>query len=439
MSRKPWRALALCLLLLAPLAAEVRPLTILHTNDLHARLQPVDSRHGGFAYVASVLRRERAGCTSCILLNAGDLVQGTPVSTIFQGLPVYEIGNLFGFDASTLGNHEFDYGWMQARKFLQTARYPIVTANLLDPTGRPFTPKPYVILNAAGLRVAVIGALTETLDTLTMPRQLDGCRTTPLVAAVRRYAAELKAQSDLIVVLAHVTPEEESELLKAVTEAPVFVTGHLHDGMREARVQDGRILVRVASYGVEVGRLDLQVDTEKKAPVKWNWKRIPVDPAARTPAPDVAAQVERWESQVSARVDRPLAMAPRRLEKRDVIRMMEQAMRDEARADFAFINAGAVREAMPQGQWLERHIWNLMPFDDDVVVGTFKGRDLPRVVLQGRRVDPAGDYRLAVTDFIAANQQSDENLRTRGLKFPENTGLLRDLLIDWCRKRKVID
>src|ERR1035441_2986000 len=82
-------ALALALLACAPLAAEVRSLTILHTNDLHARLSPREPRRRAFAYVAAAIRRERAHCNDCILLNAGDLVQGSPVSTIFHGLPVY--------------------------------------------------------------------------------------------------------------------------------------------------------------------------------------------------------------------------------------------------------------------------------------------------------------------------------------------------------------
>src|SRR5579883_3669173 len=110
--------------------AEVRTLTILHTNDLHARISPLDNHHGGFAYVAAAIRRERANCTDCILLNAGDLVQGSPVSTIFHGLPVYQIGNLLGFDAATLGNHEFDYGWEQARRFTAAANFPIVSAKI---------------------------------------------------------------------------------------------------------------------------------------------------------------------------------------------------------------------------------------------------------------------------------------------------------------------
>ncbi len=122
------RSLALALLVAAPLAAEIRQLTILHTNDLHARLMPLSDGRGGFAYLAATIRRERSNCDHCILLNAGDLVQGTPVSTLFHGLPVYEIANMLGYDAGTLGNHEFDYGWLQARKFVQTAKYPIVSA-----------------------------------------------------------------------------------------------------------------------------------------------------------------------------------------------------------------------------------------------------------------------------------------------------------------------
>ena len=88
---------------------DIRSLTILHTNDLHAQLVPTAEGLGGFAYLAAEVRLQREGCTSCIFLNAGDMVQGTPVSTIYRGAPVYELANLLGFDAASFGNHEFDY------------------------------------------------------------------------------------------------------------------------------------------------------------------------------------------------------------------------------------------------------------------------------------------------------------------------------------------
>ena len=430
---------ALALLVCAPLAAEIRSLTILHTNDLHARLTPLEDRQGGFAYLAAEIRRERANCSDCILLFAGDLVQGSPVSTIFHGLPVYEIANLFGFDAATLGNHEFDYGWMQVRKFIQTANYPMVSANLVGAAGQLFTSQPYAILNVNKLRVAVIGAMTDTLRELSQPQLLGEWHTLPVVATARKYAAELEAKSDLVVLLGHITGQEETEFLNTAPEIPVLVTGHIHSGLDQAESHDGRVLVRVKGYGVELGRLELKVDTEKKAPVSWTWKRIPVDSSKIEPAADVTREVKRWEDEVAARVDQPLAVSKRQFTNVEVKGLIERAMRDETGADFAFMNLGGVRDIVPQGQLKVRNIWDIMPFDNTVVVGTFKGRELPLVVLGDRKVDPDREYTLAVSNFTAENQGTAGNLRTTGLKFPHEVGLLRDMLVDWFRKQKVIE
>jgi 2',3'-cyclic-nucleotide 2'-phosphodiesterase (5'-nucleotidase family) len=433
------RVIALALLACAPLAAEIRSLTILHTNDLHARLSPLEDKQGGFAYYAAAIRRERANCTDCILLNAGDLVQGSPVSTIFHGLPVYEIANLFGFDAATIGNHEFDYGWMQVRKFIETAKYPVVSANLVGANGQLFTQQPYVILNVNKLRVAVIGAMTDTLRGLSQPQLLGEWHTLPVVATARKYAAELREKSDLVVLLGHITGEEEMQFLNTAPEIPVLVTGHIHTGLNQAISRDGRVLVRVKGYGAELGRLELKVDTEKKAPVSWTWKRIPVDSTKIEPAADVAREVKRWEDEVAARVDQPLAVSKRQFTKLEVKRLIEQAMRDQTGANFAFMNLGGVRDLVPKGQLKVRNIWDIMPFDNMVVVGTFKGRELPKVVVGDRQVEPDREYTLAVSDFTAANQGGADSLRATGLQFPNQVGLLRDLLVDWFRKKQVIE
>ena len=435
--KRSW--LALFLLFCASAPGEVRPLTILHINDIHAHLSPSDQGLGGFAYLATAIRRERANCPECILLNAGDLVQGTPVSTIFHGLPVFEVANLLGFDAATLGNHDFDYGWMQARKFIETANYPMVSANVVGADNRLFAPQPYVVLNVNHLRVAVIGALTDDMRNLSTPKLMEEWHTIPVIATVRRYAAELKDKSDLIVLLGHLTGEEEKEFLESVPEIPVIVTGHLHNGLEREMTRDGRVLVRVKGYAEELGRLDLKVDTEKKAPVSWTWKRIPIDASKIEPAADVAPLVKRWEDEVTARVDRPLAVSRKNFNHAEVKALIEQAMRDETGADFAFMNLGGVRDELPEGQLLERHIWDIMPFDNLVVIAKVKGSDLPAVVLGGRKPDPGREYTLAATDFTAANQSAPSELRTTGLKFGDDVGLLRDLLIDWCRKKKVIE
>jgi hypothetical protein len=98
-----------------------------------------------------------------------------------------------------------------------------------------------------------------------------------------------------------------------------------------------------------------------------------------------------------------------------------------------------VRDSLPEGQLLERAAWNIMPFDNRVVFGVFKGRELPEVVTEGKKIDPDKEYKLAVSDFTAANQSAGGQLRSKGLVFPEDRGLLRDALIELIRKRKVIE
>jgi 2',3'-cyclic-nucleotide 2'-phosphodiesterase (5'-nucleotidase family) len=305
--------------------------------------------------------------------------------------------------------------------------------------GKLFTTQPYVILKVNGLRVAVIGAMTDDLINLTTPQLMGEWHAAPVFATVRKYAAELRGQSDLIVLLAHITGAEEMQFLNNAPEIPILVTGHLHNGLKQAVTRDGRILVRVKSYGEEIGRLELKVDTEKRAPVSWTWKRIPVDATALQPETAVASQVQYWEEQVKQRVDQPLAVTRRNFTKSQVRDLMERAMRDQTGADFAFVNLGGVRDTLPAGQLLVRNIWDIMPFDNRVVFGKFKGRDLPRVVVGDRHVDAEREYTLAVTDFTAANQGAEEQLQSKGLVFMGDGGLLRDLLVDWFRKKKVIE
>jgi 2',3'-cyclic-nucleotide 2'-phosphodiesterase (5'-nucleotidase family) len=353
-------------------------------------------------------------------------------------MPIYEIANLLGFDASTLGNHDLDYGWQQTRNFIEMAKYPIVSSNLVDTSGKLLTPAPFVILRVNGLRVAVIGAMTNDLKNLSTPRLLGPFHTAPVVETVRKYAVELRDKSDLIVVLGHLTGDEEKQILESAPEIPVTVSGHIHKGLDGPIVQDGRLVVRVKSYAEELGRLELQVDTVKKAPVSWKWRHIEIDSTKIAPDAKVAQMVKHWEDEVTAKVDQPLAVSKKAFGKPELKKLMEQAVRDETGADFAFMNQGGVRDTLPEGQILVRNIWNIMPFDNQVVIGKFKGRDLPKVVVGYGQVDPDREYTLAVSDFTAANQATAENLRVTGLEFPKDAGLLRDLLLDWFRKKKVV-
>jgi len=345
------RRLLSLLLCVVPLAAQIKPLTILHSNDLHAHLLPDDRDNGGFARLATEVRRQKAQCAACLYLNAGDLVQGTPVSTLFHGAPIYQIANLLGIDVSTLGNHEFDYGWRRVQQFFRIARFPIVSANVVDADGKTMA-RPYVIQTVGGIRVGIIGAiLGDLVGTVVTKESAGPWHTLPVVETVRKYAAELRDRTDVIVVLGHIHDASEvNEILKQVPDVSVVVAGHSHEGYPAMTNIDGRVAVLVPAYGVQLGRLDLKVDVGAKKVLSAEWTKIPIV-ASIPPAPDVAREVAKWESKVSKLVDVPIGESTARLERNNPVlrKMIERAMAEQSGADIAWINPGNVRDTMPEG------------------------------------------------------------------------------------------
>jgi len=445
MRRRTVLGLVVCLSLTAPNGLEAqsatRPLTIFHSNDLHAHLMPDDRGLGGFARLATAIRQEKSGCGACLYLNAGDLVQGTPVSTLFHGTPVYEIANLLGIDVSTLGNHEFDYGWRRVQEFVRIAHFPIVSANVVDSGGKPVTGRPYVIKTVGGIRVAIIGAvLGDMVGTMVTTENVGPWKVLPVVETVRKYAQELRERSDLIVVLGHIWDKEEVDaILKQVPEVSVVVAGHSHVGYPAMMNVDGRVGVLVNGYGVEFGRLDLQVDMAGKKLRSAEWKKIPVNDKIQ-PDPQVARLVSEWEDKVTKLVDTPIGESKTRLSRNspELRGLVEKAMAEETGSDIAWVNPGNIRDVLPEGRILARNIWNILPFDNYIVIGKFKGSQLPPAVTQRHPVDPGREYTVATTDFTAANQSAPDQLSATGLQFPKTGPLQRDAVIDWIKKKKVV-
>src|SRR5262249_14745742 len=153
--------------------------------------------------------------------------------------------------------------------------YPIVCANVVDDRGKLMTRKPYIILKANGVRVAVIGALMD-LTNMTTPKTRGSWHSLPVIETVRRYADEVRPKSDIIVLLAHIVTAVEEDVLKWVPDVSISIPGDSHIGMTAPMKRDGRGVVRVKGNGEELGRLDLRVDVGRKHVVSWEWRKIQI-------------------------------------------------------------------------------------------------------------------------------------------------------------------
>jgi 2',3'-cyclic-nucleotide 2'-phosphodiesterase (5'-nucleotidase family) len=411
-----------------------RSLTIVHTNDLHARLLPDAKGRGGFAEVAATIRKACVGATACLVMDGGDMVQGSPVSSIFEGVPVFEIANRLGIDVSTLGNHEFDYGWQKIPQFMDAADFPILNANLTHPDGGRLGDAPSTVLTTPnGIRVGVVGALTASLPYLVAPDLYAEWTAQPVVESVEGIVAKLNEEVDVVIVLGHLDDDEENDLLD-VPGVDFVISGHSHAGLSEPVQDDDSAVIRAKAFGHQVGRLELTVNVQSNAVTTWSWETLEVRDVVK-PDEEVLEVVQAWEKKVSKLVDIDLATSGHDYTRDEMKTLFEQALAEETGADVAYLNRGAVRAVFYEGPLLVRHVWEAMPFEDYIVVGTVRGSDLPAFLRKERGLDPDREYRFATIDFVVAQWET----RRIGDVDVEHGELFRDLLIRWIGEQGRLD
>jgi 5'-nucleotidase len=251
--------------------------TILHTNDVHSRIDPFPEdggRNGGLggaARRATLIRRIRAENPNTLLVDAGDVFQGTPYFNLFKGEVDFRVMSALGYDAMNIGNHDFDGGVEGLLGALPFARFPLVNANYdfgASPLGSRV--QPYLVRDLGPARVGVFGLGVE-LDALVAEPQRPGITYGDPVPVARRLARELRAERgcDLVVCLSHLGNDGwhgqpgDQDLARQVEGIDLIVGGHSHTFMAEpTRVRHaGRetLVFQVGWAGINLGRVDFRL------------------------------------------------------------------------------------------------------------------------------------------------------------------------------------
>jgi 2',3'-cyclic-nucleotide 2'-phosphodiesterase (5'-nucleotidase family) len=245
------------------------PLTLLHTNDMHGRVHyPGEAR--GLVRIATHVRRIRAEMPHVLLLDAGDIIHGTPEMKAFRGLPILAGMNALAYDAATVGNHEFDFGQDVLRDAIAHSRFPLLSANVRDTkTGAVWGGlRPAVVLERGGIRVGVFGLTTPTTVGIQWPRTLAGIQFTDPIEAAAEQVRHLreKERADVIVCLSHLGYEPDRKLAAAVPGMDVILGGHSHTRLAEQVWINGTLLMQTGAHSVALGRADLVVRKASNAP-----------------------------------------------------------------------------------------------------------------------------------------------------------------------------
>lgn len=263
---------------LAVLGADQRRysrLTILHTNDVHSRIEPfpMDGSRwqglGGAARRAGLIKQIRREQRNVLLLDAGDMVQGTPYFNRFGGELEIQLMNKMGYDAATFGNHEFDNGLEHLAGMVEQAKFPFLNSNYeFGDTPLAGRTNSYRIFNKKGLRVGVFGMGIE-LSGLVDPLSIQNVQYSYPVAVANEMAGRLKhdLKCDLVICLSHLGYEYRNNkvsdrVLAAETyDIDLIVGGHTHTFMAEpVQIQNKSggltVINQVGHSGILLGRID---------------------------------------------------------------------------------------------------------------------------------------------------------------------------------------
>ncbi|HEX7584839.1 MAG TPA: metallophosphoesterase [Prolixibacteraceae bacterium] len=264
-------------------SGELIKLTVMHTNDMHCHLDPFpesDAEYpgrGGLVKLASLVAKSRAENPNLILLDAGDMFQGTPYFNYFKGDLILKVMSKMGYDAGTIGNHEFDNGLGDILSALKQANFPLISSNYdFSDTVLAGHTKTHLILKKGGVKIGIYGLGIELFGLVTKQNYGGTRYLNPLETALKMERLLKKDHScDLVICLSHLGFSYKESKISDKTLAPqtkytdLIVGGHTHTFLEKPLVlknADGKpILVNQAGWAaLSIGKIEFVFDRSGK-------------------------------------------------------------------------------------------------------------------------------------------------------------------------------
>lgn len=472
--------------------ANITPLriTVLFFNDLHGYLLPFTVKQdgqktevGGIARMASLIHSIESDNTTrkipTFLFFAGDMLQGTPMSTEFKGKPDVECFNRLGVDAMTVGNHEFDFGIDTFLSLKTAAKFPIISSNIVTAADNRLLCEPSAAFNVTDtIQLTVIGVTTTQLMQTTKPSNVKDLKVIdPLESVRREYDAA--AQKGPVIVLSHSEVVTDEAIANALPGLTAIISGHNHVLLDPRKLVGNVPVFQAFEKGRYLGKLDLTIHPTTRVANITSWTYLPIDQRVEAD-PDIEALLATYQAKLDETFKAVIGTNKEYLNgDRNMIRYEEtnlgnfatDIMREHTGTDIALINSGSLRASIDVGPITVEELFQTMPYANEMLIVEVKGsvindmlrrsvrasrdeedggflhvsgvrfrirdREPVGIEIGGKPLDLAATYRLAITDFMAEGGDGYDMLV--GLDAVK-TGLpLRELIVDTVWMKGTID
>src|SRR6266496_663849 len=402
----------------AALDSDTVRISILHTTDLHGHILPTADYNGnpdcgGMARCVTQIRRWQKQNPNSILIDVGDVYQGTDVGLRSRGELMIDLFNYLKYDAWIIGNHEFDWGMQPFQQALQRSPMPVLGANTTlegKPAGEfldvkhPFAKiQPFILKQVAGIKLAIIGVTTPGMLFWLRPEFTHGIDFQYPVEPVRRAIARAKSEgADAIILTGHMGLKPRSggddfantvmALTSEFPEASVFIAGHTHQVI-PSRLVNGALFTQADHFGIHVGRVDLLFDRNSKkllhrtASCELMDHRFGFDPVIMSRAKTQLAESDVALSQPIGELAETLRARsrpgiPSDIEKLIGAAIMEALLERSVQVDGAMHGVFDEKANFVAGAKTVRDIWNVIPFENYVVTAALSPDEIEAVMAE---------------------------------------------------------
>ena len=374
---------------------------ILHTNDIHGRFVEEDRRVIGMAKVKGLKDQIQPD----LVLDAGDAFQGLPVSNKSKGEEMAKAMNSVGYDAMTIGNHEFDFGYDQLMKLQQQLNFPMVSSNIYKDGKLIFKPSTTITKN--NIRYGIVGVTTPETKTKTSPTAVKDIEFKDPLPSVTQAMNDIKDNVDVFVILSHLGVDKSTKniwrsdyLIDQLTQAknfsqPIFVIdGHSHTVIEHGiHYGTNNVLAQTGTALANVGRIDF--DTNNKTINDINASLINVADTKNVLAdPQIEAQTRQANDEFLKETstviipNNPVTLNDEREQARTQETNLGNLITDAMEAyaeknfshqpDFAVTNGGGIRASIQKGQVTENDVITVLPFGNLISQIEVKGSDVKK-------------------------------------------------------------
>lgn len=391
--------------------AEIKTVTLLHTNDIESVYEPVDafwnpdiSRIGGIPYLATLIKETRSNEEISFLFDAGDIFTGS-LAKKTQGKLSFDLYSAMGYDAITLGNHEFEYGWETLKQNMPRAAYPVLNANIkFEQNNAPFS-QPYTIIERDGVKVGVIGVMGIDAFYNTMWKgHRKGLTIDDPIKTTQYWVDKIRDEVDLIVVLTHqnktapmqtdkeADPEvqrgfdEDYEMAGKLKGVDVIFGGHSDHGLWKPVVhpKTGTVIGLTFGQGKYLGYTKFSVDTDKQTAKLLEGKLIPVeaDKLARdSKTSDLISEARARYPELKQPLATIDSTAYRRYYREsNVGNLVADMLRKSGQADIGMITSGSIRADLNRGPVTVENVMDLFPFTGKLSVVELNGAQVKELL-----------------------------------------------------------